>query len=77
MNKIKEIILWVALGALLSLLLCGMYFCSLQAASGVAECSKSESNLCEYIEIFLQKEGMGPIGYININVRGSPRNLTA
>ena len=62
----------MGLGALLSLLLCGMYFCSLQAASGIAKCTKSENDLCGFFEILIQRDSLGPTGYIHYNIRGSP-----
>jgi len=62
----------MGLGALLSLLFCGMYFCSLQAAEDVAKCQKSTSDLCGFFEVLIQKEGMGPLGLLYLNVRGSP-----
>jgi len=59
-------------GALLALLLCGMYFCSLQAASGMTNCNKTDANICGFFEILIQKEALGPTGTILYNIRGSP-----
>ena len=62
----------MGLGALLALLLCGMYFCSLQAANEVTKCNKADANVCGFFDILIQKEGLGPTGIILRNIRGSP-----
>ena len=62
----------MGLGALLSLLFCGMYFCSLQAASGHAKCIKQDNGVCNFFEIMIEKQGFMPMGLISINSRLPP-----
>jgi hypothetical protein len=72
MKKLKGMILWMGLGVLLSLLLYGMHFCSLQVASNITKCSKFNNNFCNFYEILIQRDSLGPVGYIHYDARGSP-----
>jgi hypothetical protein len=54
-TKIKEILFWIAFGAISSLLVCTMYFCSMQAAEDVTKCRKSENSLCTFFEVVIQR----------------------
>ena len=64
MKKVKEAILWLMFGALMCLLICGIYFCSFYTADSVSKCPKSKDNLCSFFEIFSEKESIGPIGHV-------------
>ena len=57
-TKIKEILFWIAFGALISLLVCTIYFCSLQTADEVTECRKSENSLCTFFEVVIHKSSL-------------------
>ena len=72
MEKLKGIVLWMGLGALLSLLLCGMYFCSLQVVNGITKCPQPEKNVCIFFETLIQRDLHSPTGYIHYDARGSP-----
>lgn len=72
MKKLKGIITWIGLGAFLSLLFCGMYFCSLQAASGTTKCQQPEKNICVFFDVLIQKDMHSPTGLIHYYARGSP-----
>jgi hypothetical protein len=63
---------WMGLGALLSLLLCGMYFCSLQVASGHTKCIKQDNNVCNFFEILIEKQSLMSLGFNYITARSPP-----
>jgi hypothetical protein len=69
MKNLKGILFWMGLGALLSLLLCGMYFCSLQVASGHDKCVNQDNNICNFFEIMIEKQSLMPIGFVFLNPR--------
>ena len=64
-----KILKWVGLAALLSLLLCGTYFYSLQAASGHDNCAHQNNNICNFFEIMIEKQSLMPVGFVFKNPR--------
>ncbi len=63
---------WMGLGALLSLLFCGMYFCSLQVANGPTKCTKQDNDVCVFFEILIEKQSLMSLGFNYINLKTPP-----
>jgi len=62
----------MGLGALLSLLFCGMYFCSLQVANGPAKCIEQDNDVCVIFEILIEKQSLMSLGLNYITARSPP-----